>query len=161
MVLYPTIIRCRLAPQKFWESRLNPLSYAIIKSDKISTDPTVGGRRIMNNDLTGLQKKTNPNTNEVNAVRQLDPGTSGINMDYIANNEIPKTQLEKDAEVAQGQAIRDYVAGLPEIQSPSLTIAPKKPDIDTTVASTTFTTRDQIIKEALPYQAMSMHTKNF
>ena len=101
----------------------------------------------MNNNLTGLKQKTNQN-NELNAVRQLDPGTSGINMDYIANNEIPEvTQVEKDINYSREQAMQNYIAGLPQVEEPSLTVSTTRPDLNTPATTETFTTRDEIMSK--------------
>ncbi|MCR5742066.1 MAG: hypothetical protein K6G38_06380 [Gammaproteobacteria bacterium] len=98
------------------------------------------------NNTNDLKKKYDQNNN-LNAVREVET-PSGANLSYIANNELQsevKSQLEQDTQISRDQAMQNVIAGLPDIQSPSLTISPTKPDLNNTPVTDNFTTRDQVM----------------
>ena len=100
------------------------------------------------NDQSNIQKKYNQN-NELNAVKQVTTSNSTpVNFDYNANDsfkEEVKSQIQQDTDLTRDQALQNVIAGLPEIQSPSLTISTTKPDLSNTPVTDNFTTRDQIM----------------
>lgn len=100
------------------------------------------------NDTTGLQKKYDQNNN-LNAVQQVTT-PSGANFDYAKNIQTTpevKTKLEQDTNLSREQAMQDVIAGLPQIQSPSISIATTKPDLSNSPVTNNFTTRDEVMSK--------------
>lgn len=102
------------------------------------------------NDITslGTVKRTQ---NDISSVNISKGENTDINFGYAPNKtqqdkinqEI--TNLQKDTDLSREQALDNILAGTPQITSPTLNIAPSKPDLQTTPTSKSFTTRDEIM----------------
>src|SRR5574344_2365222 len=100
-----------------------------------------------NNDITslGTVKRTQ---NDISSVNISKGENTDINFGYAPNKtqqdkinqEI--TNIQKDTDLSREQALDNILAGTPQITSPTLNIAPTKPDLQTTPTSKSFTTRD-------------------
>ena len=104
-----------------------------------------------NNDLTGLGtiKTDGNNITDVN----ISTGeNTNINFGYAPNKTQQqklekqiKTKLEEDSDKTRAIALEETIAGIPTIDSPTLTLAKSTPDISKPEITSGFSTRDQIM----------------
>ena len=102
------------------------------------------------NDITSLGTVKRDNNN-ISSVHISKGENTDINFGYAPNktqqDKIDQqiTNLQKDTDLSREQALDNILAGTPQITSPTLNIAPTKPDLQTTPTSKSFTTRDEIM----------------
>lgn len=103
------------------------------------------------NDLTGLGTiKTDGN--QITDVNISQGENTNINFGYAPNktqqqkiNQQIKTKLEEDSDKTRAIALEETIAGIPTIDSPTLTLTQKAPDITKVSSASSFTTRDEVM----------------